>query len=238
MTIATTRGTESTIDALVTDAYHQAGLVSVELTPSEAQKAYARRTLDRVLDELMTAGVQARSVVFSDHTLTSGTYKYAMASDVVDVLGEIMYLDASQTDLTKANGETVMKKITRAEWNQLSDKSATGRPSLYYVHRGADPAEVWLWPIPDEAGTIRVQEHRMPADTTVGSTTLDLLPYWYDYIVLEIGHRMALASSLPATRVQYLGNLARDARNRARSKSKQGVTGGFRFNHPTAWRSM
>ncbi len=235
MTIATTRGTESSIAELVDDAYREAGIVSVELNPTVKQRVYGRRVLDRIMDELVTSGLFARSVVFSDHALTIGDYTYTMDDDVSNIVGDGMYIDATQTDLTKADGETVIKQMSLEEWNHISAKGAIGRPSRMLVYRAQDPIEVRLWPIPDEAGTMRLQEHRMPADATDGSTTPDSLPYWYQYFVTAVAAKVAGSSSMPRTRVNDLAKEAHVLRTRARGYANQNVSAQARVAHETAW---
>jgi hypothetical protein len=238
MTVSTSRGSQLTVDDVVLTAYQTAGLMSIDEGSGGVgwtnKTALAHRILDTILDELQTYNIMARPVIFRDVALTSGTYVYAMQSDVLDVVGDGMYIDPSNTDLTKASGETIVKQIDREAWQRLSSKNATGRPTQYYVHRVA-AMEIKLWPIPDEAGTIRFQVHQLLADTYDGSATIDLRNYWMQYLIWELAHQLAVASSLEINRCSYLQKRAREKRDRARSYSSQHPNNYVYVNHSTPW---
>lgn len=239
MTISSTSGANLTIDTLVLRAYQMAGLMAAEqgrTGPTWTQKAsLARDLLQTVLNELQTDGVMAHFVNAYTLTLVSGTYIYSMPAATVKVIEDGAYIAASETDISKASGETPVLQKDRETWQRLSAKSATSRPTLFYVEESLEPIRVFLWPIPDEAGTIRFQLERTLADTTDGAATVDLPLYWTQFLIWELAHQLASAHSLDNATCGRLANTAAAKKERARAKGNQHVPNRFYVDHRSAW---
>ncbi len=236
MTIAAARTRELDIQRICTRAYQLAGLLneSQSLTPDKG--AFARDILGNIIDEMQAHGLRARAVAFRNVTLVAGTYIYSMDTDVLDVVGDAMYIDPDEADLTKAAGEVPVVMIGRDEWQLLSDKSATGRPVMYYVHRTASPPEVRFWPIPDadSAGTVRFQVHQLAANSNDSSKTLDLERVYSQYIIWELCHHICLANSLHQ-QASYYGKMAMMKLELCKSFAAQRSPAQLVLRHPTGW---
>jgi hypothetical protein len=196
MTVSSTRGTELTVDQIVRRAWQMAGLMSINEStgsPGWTEKAsFGYTLLDTILDEIQTEGVFAKQVILEDTPLTADDYTYTMNAYVLDIVGDGMYIDASETDTTKASGETLVKQIDREEWHRTSAKNASGRPTLFFFDRSL--RELKLWPIPDQAGTIRFQIHKFMSDSYEGGATLELRQYWNQYLIYALAHDIAVWS--------------------------------------------
>lgn len=226
MTVAPTRNYQPTIDKLATSAMKLSGLVDAAADTSAAHLApdleTCREFLHDILNELVSEGVQMRYLRFVEIALTAGTYKYELADDVYDVVHDGMYIEPGES-LSAASGETRVTQIDYSLWQTLSAKSASGRPTLMFAYR-QDPIELRLWPIPHEAGTVRILAHVSPADSIYGTYTLDLEPFWYSAIKFELARRFALSKGLD----QKAAILAPDAvmklrQARAKAGSQQSV---------------
>jgi hypothetical protein len=239
MTVSTSRATEMTVDQIVRRAWQMAGLMPVEegtSGPSWAERSdFGRTMLDVILDGLQTEGAYARQVVLENTTLTAADYTYTMSDYVLDIVGDGMYIDASETDLTKAAGETLVRQISREQWHELGAKDSSGRPSQFFFDRSL--LEVKLWPIPDEAGTIRFQIHKFTTDSLEGGATLELRPYWYRYLIWELAHYIATAQGLSDQRCSRYEKRAKEYKNRARAYANQNVNIQMRVAHDTPWRT-
>lgn len=241
MTVSSDAATRRTIDQVVLTAYQLAGLMgdqeSTASTGWEGKSSKARILLDSILDELTVYGAEARMVTFYELTLTSGTFKYNMPSNVVNVIGDGAYIEASASSTEKFDGETVVELMSRDEWQTISGKGASGRPYKYYPHRGGTDyvVEVRLWPVPDEAGTVRFQVQRSPADAFDGDATLDLREFWMQYVYWELAHQLATSASLPVDRCSYLAKRARDKLEYARGFANEQTDNMFYLEHKTPW---
>lgn len=236
MTIASSRTRELDISRISLRAYQLAGEVNESQGLSADKGAFARDMIGNIIDEMQAHGLRARAVEFRNLTLVSGTYAYTMDTDVLDVVGDAMWIDPDETDLAKAAGEIPIVMIGRDEWQLLSDKSATGRPTLYYVHRTGNPPEVRFWPIPDDdnAGTVRFQIHRLAADSNDSSKTLDLERFFTQYITWELAHHICLANS-NHNQARYYGENARMKLEMCKSFSAQRSPAQFVVRHRTGW---
>jgi hypothetical protein len=126
--------------------------------------------------------------------------------------------------------------IGRDEWQLLSDKSATGRPVMYYVHRTASPPEIRFWPIPDadNAGTVRFQIHRLAANSNDSSKTVDLERYFSQYLIWELCHHICLANSLHQ-QASYYGKMALMKLELCKSFAAQRSPAQLVLRHRTGW---
>jgi hypothetical protein len=235
MTVNATATKEFTIEQIVTRAFHTAGLLHVSQSPNTAESGMARDFLDIIVDHAQAMGLSARAVDFYDLALTVGTHLYSLPNYVLELGGDCMYIPSGETDLTQAAGETLVAQIDRDTWNRQAH-NAEGRPTTAYAHRVGATVQLRLWPIPDEAGTLRVQYHRLLGDNNAGENTPDLERYWVRYLVFQLAHDLGLASSLPGERCAYLQAQATEALQWCRAQSKQHVGIQMRMSHRTAWR--
>lgn len=242
MTVSSTATHEFTIAQLIKFGYRRAGLRNENQSITGPQEAAAKDELELIVDSLQAEGLFARSVEFEEISITSAevtaeTYKFALSSTALDVIGTAMYLDATVTDTERAAGETVIRSVNRDEWQRLSSKSATGRPTLCFVNRELTPIQVWVWPIPDEAGTMRFQVHKLLADNQDTTKTPELQRYWGDYLVWELAHKLAVNASEPLQRCQYLAAHAARKLSKAKAYAKQRPPQRAFMAHTTSWSS-
>jgi len=239
MTISLDRGAELTVSQLVLKAYQLIGVMNTAQGTDDpnwvADEAFGKVLLDTVIDELQTEGCAARSVVFYNLPMVVGTAKYNMPTTCLDVIGNGMYIFASQTDLDKAMGELLVEPITRDDWQIISNKASTGRPMRYWVNVEPSPAEVRIWPLPTELGHIRFQIVQLYADTLEGNKTIELQQYWIQYLLWELGAQLASAKSLPVQRCRFYASKAQALRKRARAYSAQHMDTQLSITHRTPW---
>src|SRR5688572_31589440 len=105
-----------------------------------------------------------------------------------------MYIPEGET-LDRASGETPIERIAAERWQILSAKNATGRPRMVFADRGGTVVTAKFWPIPDEAGTVRLQVHELSADTLEGNKTVDAERYWAKYLLFELASYLCPAKS-------------------------------------------
>lgn len=219
MAVSSSIGRTFTVGQLGAHAYRLAGLIEIEQTPSTAQASFARTALEMLIDGLEVHGAQARAWVFELVPLTVGTWQYDL-SDRVRSVGPIKYIAAGE-DVSQPSGESHVSVIGATAWQQLGARDQVGRPTLAYAHsETAPPLALWLHPIPDEEGTLRVMCERRLTDADTDGVTLDLEPYWMLYVVTALAAQLAQASSLPAGTVLGLRAQAAELLTRAVMLSK------------------
>lgn len=206
MTVSPTNTNEFTVGQIVTLAFNVAGLTNPSQRVNDANLGMGYKLLELTLKGLTTQGLLVRKIEFQTITLAAGTYIYTLAESVADVVGVAMYLEPG-VDITKAPSETPIRPILRDEWQTLSSKDASSRPTLYYPHRTASAIQIRLWPIPsatEDLGTVRYQANLWRADALDGNATADVERFWEDYLVWKLAHDLSVASNLPADKCAYL----------------------------------
>lgn len=238
MTVATTFTREMDITTLVKRSYQLAGLMPPEQGTSGPtwlpRASMAKDFLQAILDELQINGVFVRAVTRTYLTLTAGTAEYDLPDQVWDVIENGAYISADETDVTKASSETPVIQKDREAWQQMSAKSSEGRPIIFWVDRTANPVKVVLWPIPEEAGTIRFQTQRLLADVSEGQKTVDLERFWTLYLVWQLAHHLAVS----ANKVEHGGYCSQQAemyKARAKAAANQHVPSQIYLAHRTGW---
>jgi len=235
MTISTSVGRQFTVSEIILAAYRLAGLVDEGYSTADvgwvAKSNEGRIQLELIMDALQNHGVFARSVSFYKLTLVAGTWQYSMPAGTLDVFGTAAYMDASVVDTEKADGETLVQPWTRNDWHSCSAHGSTGRVTQYYAHRELDAPAVWLWPIPDEAGTIRFQIHRDLADTDDATATLDLRNYWVKHVTYELAATLARMASLPVGLVNSLAQVAAKEKGSAESMAHESPSFSITVSH-------
>lgn len=237
MTIATGRTRELDIAKICQRAHQLIGVLNESQTLSFDKQALAKDFLEMILDDLEADGLRARAVAFETLALVAGQSAYTLNADVIDVVGQIMYIPPGTLDIDHAGGEIPLIAITREDWQLQVAKDATGRPLQYYAHRAASPVELRLWPTPtaSDLGTLRMQVHRLAADSNDGSKTLDVERYWTLHITYKLGALLASAYSLNPGRVGYFEQIAEKHLGKCKSYSAQKAPSRFVAAHSTGW---
>lgn len=235
MTISSARTRELDIGRICLRAYQKSGLLNESQGLSEAKASYAKDLLGTIIDELQAHGLRARAVEFRDLQLVAAQSAYVLETDVLDVVGTAMFIDPDQ-DPDNAANEVPIVMIGRDEWQIISNKSATGRPIEFYVHRTESPPELRFWPIPDtsNAGTVRLQIHRFAADSTDSSKTVDLERVFSQYVEWELAHQICLANSLHQ-QAQYYGRIALMKLEVCKGFAAQRTPARIKVSHRTGW---
>jgi len=239
MTIQTSRSSELTLGRIVKLAYVQAGLVPIQQSIDQVRTAHALELLRVIITSLQREGIFAKSVAFETITLVSGQTVYTMSSDVLDVIGQGMWISADQASTSDTASELPVQDVLRDIWQTNASKGSQGRPLLYYCHRAEEIPQVWLWPVPsgsEDGSLIRFQVHRLRADTSDANATIDAERYWHQYFVDELSHRLSLGAQKSLTRTQYLQSLGEEQKRLAKMYSFQrsetqlvlGTTSGWR----------
>jgi hypothetical protein len=198
MTVSTSVGRQRTVGQIVKLAYQSVGLLHASQLPDTSDRELGRQLLESILDTLQAYGPMARAVSLYNLAVVADTYRYDLPAYAIETIGDGAWIDHTVTDLTRAPSETSLKRISRESWQSLSTKAATSsRPSMYYTRMDTDPKQAWLWPIPSESGTVRLQIHRALADADADAASVDLENYWTEYLIAALAAALASAKSLP-----------------------------------------
>ena len=240
MTVSSTPSTQPSINTLILLAYKRAGLEPVEATTGSAgmtaKLAHGRQLLDLILDNLAVQGFVARTTVFYDLPIVAGTSRYTLPDAYLDVFEDAMFIPDYNTSTLQTTGELVCKQVDLGTWQSLTTKgSSSTRPTLYAAARSGALVQVDFWPVPSDAGTMRMKVIRLLGDNSTGTNTVDLQRYWFDALVWLLAYYVAVDSSMPLERVNFLLQVAEGKKRECVSYSFEHTGSTAVLNFPTQW---
>tara|TARA_R110000868_G_scaffold57678_3_gene178165 strand:- start:1368 stop:2096 length:729 start_codon:yes stop_codon:yes gene_type:complete len=205
------------ISDIVEEAYERIGIQGV----SGYQLKGARRSLNIMFQEWGNRGLHYWEVGNNSITLVNGQNVYTIyrstadgTSDATAIYGVSDILEASYRNSSTV--DSPLTKISRSSYQSLSNKTATGQPSQYFVQRFIDKVTitVYLTPGTSQAGDFlnfyyinRIQD----AGTYTNATDV---PYRFVPCMVS-GLAYYLAVKFAPDRIQMLKMLYDDELNRA-----------------------
>jgi|SRR6478609_546639 len=228
-----------TIDEIVAMAYRRAGVLNVQQSPTTVQARVARQLLSVIVTALEAEGIAMRAVQPGYVVLAEAQNLYTLPENVIDCVGNGAYIDPTVSQVPfQASSETVVIKMDRDTYQNMSSKSAQSRPTMYYFARNAPQSTLYLWPTPsasEDGGRIRFQYHQLRPDVTDGNNTLPFERYWDEYFIYALAGRLALDNSMGLERVGYMDQLAGAKKDICKGYSKQSVNMQATIDHMTGW---
>jgi hypothetical protein len=235
--------TPISINTLILLAYKRAGVLPVEarlnggnMTP---KLEHGRQTLDLILDGLATEGFDARRTTFYDLVLQPGESQYTLPDSILDVFEDAMFVPADTNNDTKfTTGELICKQIDLSTWQTLTVKGSTStRPQLYVSLRDGATVKLRFWPVPNDAGTMRLKTVRLLGGNSDGTKNPDLQRYWYDALVWLLAYYVAVDSSMPSDKVQLLQMTAEGKKRECVRYSFEHTSTQAYLSYSTQWSS-
>ena len=146
MATSGTKTFQLSIADTIEEAYELAGL---ELrTGYDAETA--RRSMNIMFADWANRGINLWTIEQVTTNLSSGTNSYTLNSYDIDIVSAVIrQIDGSTTT------DLGITRIGRSEYLNIPDKSATGRPTQYFLDRQTTPV-VKLYPTPDSTYTYRL----------------------------------------------------------------------------------
>ncbi len=137
MATSNSRDFDLDVAELVEEAYERCGL---EIKTGYDAKT-ARRSLNLMFADWANRGINLWTVQLGTQALTAGTTEYTLTADVVDLLEVVVRRD---------NTDFQVQRISRSDYQNLPNKTTSGRPSSIYVDKQIAP-KINLWPAPENS---------------------------------------------------------------------------------------
>ena len=118
----------------------------------------ARRSLELLQIEWANRGLNLWTIDWKLFPLVPGVNSYALPADTVDILDA--YIRTLASPLTQIH-DMPITRIGVGEWHSWPNKTATGKPYAFFVHRTVEPPSVYLYPIPDSHQEYAFQYYRL-----------------------------------------------------------------------------
>lgn len=236
MTVAATNTYEFTVRRLVYTAYRYAVLIPPggELTPEQLTEGVD--ALERLVRELDSKGTRLRQTRYDTVTLTAGDRFVELGEDVFDVGALAMYIPADEDDLDQPSSSTPVERVYRDEIHGNSAKDATGPVTMFRLDKEQTPYRLELWPVPDEAGHLRIEAHRLAADSRDAATTPDLERHFHETLVNGVAWVLAKSNGVALDRVAMLRADYQYCLSQCMGQEKDAVDRQFKIGHRTGYR--
>ena len=195
-----------TVRDLVTDALLDIEAGTLGQPPSAEEMAHGVRHLGRMLKAWQGKYMQFLNTGGSLTMTTAASY----------TLSPVRPLKILSARL-KVNGiETPMIEMSRNEYDELPDKTSTGRPTQFYYDRQKEAALFYVWPVLSTAAgeTVEYTYAREFEDISGASDIIDIPAEWYDAVVKNLAVRLSHTYG-SAERRQMIRIEAKDALDEA-----------------------
>jgi hypothetical protein len=127
---------------------------SFERCGAEVRSGYdfrtARRSLNLLLIEWASRGLNLWTVEQGSVPLVAGTATYNLPTDTVDLIEHVIRTDAGSTS---NQADLSVSRISVSTYSTIPNKLNTGRPIQVYINRAQTTPTITVWPVPDSAET-------------------------------------------------------------------------------------
>jgi hypothetical protein len=118
-----------------------------------------------MLTDWQNRGVLLWGTDLASTTLVAGTAEYTLPDETVDVLSGYIRLTSNSNDFQ-------MTRIGYEEYEAVTDKSTTGRPTQFATLRGREAVKAYFFPTPDTGDTYTFRNYRMKRLADVSKSAL------------------------------------------------------------------
>jgi len=217
--------------AILDEAAERAGMDPADL--NQKHIASAKMSLNLMFNQWQALdGDPLYRIAQGTQAVTAGTNTYALPVGAYDILDMMIDVDNMSSDQP-------LRRISRQEWLNISDKTQDGDPTVYYVDQSTLNAPmIYLWPVPEAALTLTYDYMRYIETLGAISETLDIHRPWLEAVVTGLAQRLAEKYNLD--RVGLLETRAKEAymiARRAGSGNSRVILTGRSFGRSRTLRS-
>ena len=172
------------VEEIISEAFERCGIDTQTRTGHHA--VAARRSLNLLFSEWSNRGINYWTVTNLTVTLVKDqTTPYTLPAGTVDLIDVVIRDSATTTD-------TSVQRISIAEYNQIPNKSSSGKPSQYLINRQYTPT-IYVWQIPDKTTYSLVYwAINQLEDISVSNEDADIPYRWSDCICAGLASKLAI----------------------------------------------
>ena len=204
------------VEQIITESYERCGIDAQTRTGDQAVSA--RRSLNLLFSEWANRGINYWAVQNNTLILVNGqTTPYTLPVGTIDLI-DVVIRDTSGTSTT----DTVLNRISIADYNQLPEKTSSGKPSQYMLDKQYTP-NLYVWQVPDTSDYSLVYWSINQLEDVTASAQDPDIPYrWSDCICAGLASKLAL--KFAPDRYQILEQVYEKSFEFAASTDNDGVT--------------
>jgi len=201
------------VSEVLNSAARKLGLIASNETLTTYEYANALTILQSMLQSWAAERINVTASTKETFTLTSGTGSYTWGS------GGDITTDSPNKLLTasilSSGTTTSLNIISEGEYESISEKTTSGKPSSIFLRYVYPLTVVYLYPVPDAADTLNL--YSLKPFTETGSfaaigDTISVPPHYLEPIIYNVAVRMA--TEFGVTSSQELVAVAKGSYNR------------------------
>ena len=116
------------IEEIISESFERCGIDNQTRTGYFAKSA--RRSLNLLFSEWSNRGINHWAVSNNTLSLSSGTSNYALPTGTIDIIDAVIREDST---------DQMINRISISEYNQIPNKTDTGKPSQYMIDKQYTP---------------------------------------------------------------------------------------------------
>jgi hypothetical protein len=185
MTTSGTVAFRPNIEEIIAESFERIGMDSQALTGYQARAA--RRSLNLLFSEWANRGINYWTVQNNTLNLTQGTISYTLPVGTIDLIDVVVRETVGGTTT-----DTVLQRISISEYNQLPNKTSSGRPSQYMLDKQYTPV-LYTWQVADSNDYSLVYwSINQLEDITASNQDADVPYRWTDCICAGLASKLSL----------------------------------------------
>ena len=198
--------TESTI---IRDALVLIGGIEDDEVPTAEQESYARRALNRMVKAWSTKGLKAWCWNEVTIATISGQAQYEIGPTAATLVARRILQLRNPRKQVSGGDEVPMRIMSRSEYMDMP-KNPTGEPVALFYHPEHDNGQIYVWPKPDGAYSIKFSAKQYVEDFDTASNNAFFPVEWLDAIVYNLAIRLCPKYSVRGEELRILNMQARE----------------------------
>ena len=173
------------VEEIISEAFERCGLDPQIQTGDRAVSA--RRSLNLLFSEWANRGINYWAVEQQTLTLVNGTASYTLPVGTIDIIDAVVR-DSAGTDTS----DQIINRVSIADYNQLPNKSSSGKPSQYMLDKQYTPV-AYFWQVPDrDTYSMVYWAIRQLEDVTASNQDADIPYRWNECICAGLASKLSL----------------------------------------------
>ena len=162
----------------------------------------ARRSMNLMTIEWKNRGINMWTIDSGTINLVSGTSRYALPADTIDLLEHQIRTNSGNTS---TQSDLTISRISVSTYASIPNKLTQGRPIQLYVERLRDAPKVNVWPVPDNNNYVLYYwRMRRIQDAGSGVQTADMNFRFFPCLVAGLAYHIAMKVPELAERIPML----------------------------------
>ena len=168
------------IEEIISESFERCGIDNQTRTGYFAKSA--RRSLNLLFSEWSNRGINHWAVSNNTLSLSSGTSNYTLPVGTIDIIDAVIREDST---------DQMINRISISEYNQIPNKTDTGKPSQYMIDKQYTP-QIYFWQVPDKTYSMVYWAVNQLDDVTASNQDADIPYRWTDCICAGLAAKLSL----------------------------------------------